>query len=173
MKNLSLQIKCSFSKINSTFFFPALFYPTLISTLFKAALKNFKRMLLERRFDGFFRFLNLFFKAPLLNWFKNLRAQIGLYQKRAGVLTSWTLNPPPLVARLLCFIFSKGRLMLFFPIFPFDLPEKHQKTFGFLMFSGGSKWNIEKKRVNLESDSPLTIIHIHIYKPSTMHITLL
>ena len=109
MQNLSLQIKCSFSKINSTFFFPALFYPTLISTLLKAASKNFKRMLLEHRFDGFFRFLNLFFKALLLNWFKNLRVQIGLYQKRAGVLTSWR--------------------------------------------SGGSKSNIEKKRVNLESDS--------------------
>ena len=37
-------------------------------------------------------FVNWFFKAFLLNWFKNLRAQFGLYQKRAGIQTPW--NPP-------------------------------------------------------------------------------
>ena len=55
------------------------------------------------RFDGFFRFFNWFFKAFLLNRFKNLRAQFGLYQKRAGVRTPWTHPPsphPPLDARL-------------------------------------------------------------------------
>ena len=34
----------------------------------------------------------------------------------------------------------------FFPMFPFDAPENI--TFGFLMFSGGSKENIGKKWVN-------------------------
>ena len=66
MRNLSLRIKCSFSKINSVFFCPA---------LVKVVLKNFKRMVLVHRFDGFF-------KKFLLNWFKNLRAQFGLYQKK-------------------------------------------------------------------------------------------
>ena len=47
MRNLSLRIKCNLSKINSTFFCPA---------LVKVALKKFKRMLLVHRFDGFFRF---------------------------------------------------------------------------------------------------------------------
>ena len=28
----------------------------------------------------------------------------------------------------------------FWPMFPFYTPLKHQKTFGFLMFSGGIKW---------------------------------
>ena len=93
MRNLSLQIKYNFPKINSTFFCPA---------LFKVALKNFKRMLLlVHRFNGFFRFLNWFFKALLLNWFKNLRAQFGLNRKRAGVQTPWTL---PLDAGLLYFL---------------------------------------------------------------------
>ena len=57
------------------------------SILLKVALKNFKRMLLVHRFDGFFRFLNWFFKAFLVSWFKNLRAQFGLYRTRAGVRT--------------------------------------------------------------------------------------
>ena len=47
-------MKYTFSKINSAFFCPALFYSTLISTLVKAALKNFKRLMLVDRFDGFF-----------------------------------------------------------------------------------------------------------------------
>ena len=34
-------------------------------------------------------------------------------------------------------------------MFPFDPPWKHQKTFGFLMFSGGSKGNIGKKKVKI------------------------
>ena len=89
MHNLILQIKCSFSKINSAFFCAALFYSIFISTLLKVALENFKRMLLVHYFDGFFRF-KLIFKAFLLNWFKNLRAQFGLCRKRAGV---WTPGP--------------------------------------------------------------------------------
>ena len=60
-------------------------------------LKNFKRILLVHCFDEFIRFLDWFFKAFLLNWFKNLRAQYGLYWKRAGVRTPWI---PPLDARL-------------------------------------------------------------------------
>ena len=39
------------------------------SILPKVVLKNFRRMLLVHRFDGFFCFLNWFFKAFLLNWF--------------------------------------------------------------------------------------------------------
>ena len=58
-------------------------------------------MLLVHCFVGFFCFLNLFFKAFLLNWSKNLRAQFGLSQKMVGVQTPWTLPPPfPLDARL-------------------------------------------------------------------------
>ena len=38
-------------------------------------------------------------------------------------------------------------LPLSFSMFPFDAPEKHQKTYDFLTFSGGSKGNIGKKRV--------------------------
>ena len=68
MYNLSLRIKCSFSKINSAFFCAALFYTIFISTLLKVALE----------------------KAFLLNWFKNLRAQFELYRKRTGV---WTPGP--------------------------------------------------------------------------------
>ena len=56
-RNLSLRLKCSFSKINSPFFCPAIFYSTFISALLKVALKNFKRMLLVHRFDRFFCFL--------------------------------------------------------------------------------------------------------------------
>ena len=41
-------------------------------------------MLLVHHFDGFFGFLNWFFKAFLLNSYKNLRAQFGLYRKREG-----------------------------------------------------------------------------------------
>ena len=37
----------------------------------------------------------------------------------------------------------------FLPNVPFWSPWKHQKTFGFLMFSGGSKGNIGKKRVKI------------------------
>ena len=39
------------------------------SILLKVVLKNFRRMLLVHRFDGFFCSLNWFFKAFLLNWF--------------------------------------------------------------------------------------------------------
>ena len=80
MRNLSLRNKCSFSKINSAFFCPA---------LAEVVLKNFKRMLLVHLLDGFF-------KTFLLNWFKNLRAQFGLYQKRGGLDP---LDPPPPSAR--------------------------------------------------------------------------
>ena len=34
-------------------------------------------------------------------------------------------------------------------MYSFDPTEKHQKTFGFLMFSGGSKGNIVKKWLGL------------------------
>ena len=93
MRNLSLRIKCGFSKINSTFFFPALFYSTFISTLLKVALKIFKRMLLVYRFDRFFRFFKRIFQSVSSNWYKNLRAQFGLYRKKAGVWTPWTPSP--------------------------------------------------------------------------------
>ena len=85
MRNLSLRIKCSFSKINSAFFY---------HRLVKVALKNFKRMLLVHCFDGFFRFLNRFLIAFLLNWLKNLRVQFGLYRKKAGVRIPWTPSSP-------------------------------------------------------------------------------
>ena len=97
MRNLSLGIKRSFSKINSAFFCPALFYSTFISAVLKIAFKIFKRMLLIHCFNGFFPFLNWFFKAFLLNWLTNLRAQFGLYRKRAEVWTPWKPpfpNPP-------------------------------------------------------------------------------
>ena len=44
-------------------------------------------------------------------------------------------------------MFSRVPLTLFFPMFLLDPPENIIKTFGFLMFSGGSKGNIEKERV--------------------------
>ena len=62
-------------------------------------------MLLVHRFNGFLRFLSRFSKVFLQNWFKNLRTQSGLYQKRAGVRTPGT---PPLDARL----FAENRLIL-------------------------------------------------------------
>ena len=74
MRNLSLRIKYSFSKINSA-----------LSIFLKIALKNFERILLVDRFDVFFRFWNWFFKVFLLNWLKNLRAQ------KAGVWTPWII----------------------------------------------------------------------------------
>ena len=51
-----------------------------------------------------------------------------------------------------------NRLILFFPMFPFDPPppppkkkKEKKKTKGFLMFSGRSKGNTERKRVNNEN----------------------
>ena len=53
-------------------------------------------------------------------------------------------------------MFKKYLKTLFSPIFPFDPPWKHQKTKGFLMFSGGSKENIGKKRVKqLRTNVPI------------------
>ena len=49
-------------------------------------------MLLVHRFDGFFCFLICVIKVFLSNRLKNLKAQLGLYQKRAGV---GTLSTPP------------------------------------------------------------------------------
>ena len=46
--DLSLRIRCNFSKINSAFFCPA--------ALVKVALKKFKRMVLVHCFGGFFVF---------------------------------------------------------------------------------------------------------------------
>ena len=40
-------------------------------------------------------------------------------------------------------------LNLFFPNVPFGPPSKHQKTKGFLIFSGASKRNIGKKRIQV------------------------
>ena len=37
------------------------------------------------------------------------------------------------------------------PNVPIWSPRKHQKTFGFLMFSGGWKGNIGKKKVNMDA----------------------
>ena len=62
--------------------------------LLKVVLKTFKRRLLVHSFDGIFRFLNRFFKAFLINWSKNLRAQFGLSRKRAGVWTPWIPTSP-------------------------------------------------------------------------------
>ena len=45
-------------------------------------------------------------------------------------------------------LFSTTMLTLSFPMLLFNHPLKHQKTYAFLMFSEGSKGNIEKKRVN-------------------------
>ena len=95
MRNLSLRIKCSFSKINSTFFCTTLFYSIFISTHLKVALKNLMMMLLVHCFNGFFCFLNWFLKVFFLNWFKNLRAQCGLYRKRVDPLDPINPNPPP------------------------------------------------------------------------------
>ena len=51
-------------------------------------------------------------------------------------------------------------ITLFLPNVPFWSPWKHQKTKGFLMFSGGSKGNIGKKRFNMNHlKSPKLIIH--------------
>ena len=56
---------------------------------------------------------------------------------------------------------TKKRIMLtfFFSVFPFDSPENIRKTKGFLkvflMFSGGSKGNIGKKRFKVETLSHL------------------
>ena len=94
MRNLSLRIKYSFSKINFAFFCPALFYSTFISTIYKIALKNFKKILLVHRFDEFFCFLNWFLKSFLLNWFKNLRAHFGLHLKKgvSALKGPWRLH---------------------------------------------------------------------------------
>ena len=60
-------------------------------------------------------------------------------------------------------LLGEGRheeLTLFFPMFPFDLSENIRKPlvfFGFLMFSGGSKGNIGKKRVTKYC------FHLHFY----------
>ena len=80
MRNLSLRIKYSFSKINSA-----------LSIFLKIALKNFERILLVDRFDVLFRFWNWFFKVFFLNWLKSLRAQFGPYQKKTGVWTPWII----------------------------------------------------------------------------------
>lgn len=56
-------------------------------------------------------------------------------------------------------------LIHFFPVFPFDLSWKHEKTKGFLIFSVGSTGNIRKKRVKLNGRS-LTMLqpfHAEIY----------
>ena len=47
----------------------------------------------------------------------------------------------------------KGKASEPFYNIPFRYPWKHQKTFGFRMFSGGSKWNIGKKRVNFQENA--------------------
>ena len=48
---------------------------------------------------------------------------------------------------LLNFYWKLELLNLFLPSLPFWSPWKHQKIFGFLIFSGGLKSNIGKKRV--------------------------
>ena len=50
-------------------------------------------MLLVHRFDGFFCFLICVFKVFLSNRFKNLKAQLGLYQKKGR--GRYPLDPPP------------------------------------------------------------------------------
>ena len=57
-------------------------------------------------------------------------------------------------------LFPRKRLEVgfnpFLPNVPFWSPWKHQKTFGFRMFSGGSKGNIGKKRVKYMLKIPTT-----------------
>lgn len=65
-------------------------------------------------------------------------------------------------------------LIHFFPVFPFDLSWKHEKTKGFLIFSVGSNGNIRKKRVKLNGRS-LTMLqpfHAEIY-PENVDVDLL
>ena len=46
-------------------------------------------------------------------------------------------------------------------MFPFDPPCKHQKTKGFLMFSGGSERNIGKEMVRVPQVSMNTIFNFN------------
>ena len=54
-------------------------------------------------------------------------------------------------------VFEQLTLTLFFPMFPFDSHENIRKPKGFLMFSGGSKGNIGKKKVKMWSSTALKI----------------
>ena len=91
MRNLSLRIKCRFSKINFAFCCRALFYSKFI--LLKIALKNFKKMQMVHLFDEFFCFSNLFFKPLFLSQCKNLRAQ-KLYRVRDCIEKGQQSGPP-------------------------------------------------------------------------------
>ena len=52
-------------------------------------------------------------------------------------------------------------------MFLFYTPWKHQKTFGFLVFSGGKKWNIGQKLVKEvdrnNSNLPMIVNSVHIF----------
>lgn len=81
MGNLGLGMKCSFSKINSTFFCPAFFYFLFINTLLKVASKNFKRLLLVRRFEGFFMSLEVISSLQKTNVASGESLFCGFYVK--------------------------------------------------------------------------------------------
>ena len=59
-----------------------------------------------------------------------------------------------------CFSFCFAIILLnpFLSIASFLAPRKHQKNFGFLMFSGGSKKNITKKLVKLICKHDLKVL---------------
>ena len=46
---------------------------------------------------------------------------------------------------------------------PFDPSENVRKPFGFMMFSGGSKGNIGKKRVNFDHNTKVEHIFLKTY----------
>ena len=58
--------------------------------------------------------------------------------------------------------FGDDPLTLYLSMFPFDPPWKHQKTFGFLMFSGGQKGIFGRKRLNIQQNMFLEIFNILI-----------
>ena len=60
---------------------------------------------------------------------------------------------------------------LFFSIIPFDPPENIRKTKGFLMFLGGSKVNIGKKRVkDHKSQNPVRMRGFELNVLHTMNL---
>ena len=109
MQNLSLRIKHSFSKINSAFFCPTLFYSTCISTLLKEALKNLKMMLLVH-FDDFctfctfwwiLSFLKLVFQRVYSKFVEEFESTIWTVSKKR----KWCGSLDPLLLKMrTCFI---------------------------------------------------------------------
>ena len=68
--------------------------------------------------------------------------QIGLTQSWKLCLNLWSFkwfNPSLILVRNFNLLLL-SILTYFWPMFPFYTPWKHQKTFGFLVFSWGIKW---------------------------------